>query len=175
MGTRKELVWVLLVIFATTALVVGPAIQAGADALKYKAYTYTIKEANLPVGDEEGHQLVSFERGGILVFDNGEVANYHMIGTGEQVKGGASIMFYETFFFADGSTIIGRVQGTIGAGVPGVPSTGGFKHDLVKGTGRFIGIKGTAAGQAKFLRLEKWQAGASSVGEGAFEYTLPSK
>jgi hypothetical protein len=174
MGKRK-LAWILLVSLATSAWILGSAIQAGAETLKYKSYTYTIKEEDIPVGDEEGHLLMSFDRGGLFVFENGEVANFHMFGNGEEVKSGLSIMYYDIISFPDGSTIMERTHGTLGTGVPGVPTTGGFKKEIIKGTGRFEGIKGTGSGQTKYLPLEKWQAGVSGYGEGTLEYTLPSK
>jgi hypothetical protein len=109
------------------------------------------------------------------VFENGEVANFHMMGTGEAIKNGASLLYYDTVIFSDGSTIMERVQGMLGMGVPGIPSTGGFKKEIIKGTGRFMGIKGTGSSQTKYLPLEKWQPGVSGYGEGTYEYTLPSK
>ena len=118
MGTRK-LAWGFLVILATTALVLGSATQARADTLKYKMYNYSIKEQGTPVGDEEGHFLGSFERAGFCVFENGEVARNHVIGTAEAVKGGVSTLYYQIITFSDGSTIVSRVQGTIGGGARG--------------------------------------------------------
>jgi hypothetical protein len=172
---KKKMAWLFFVILATSAWVLGAVIQGGAETLKYKSYTYTIKEENIPVGDEEGHLVMFYERGGLFVFENGEVANFHMIGTGEAVKNGASLLYYDTVTFSDGSTIMERVQGTLGMGVPGVPSTGGFKKEIIKGTGRFEGIKGTGSGRTKYLPVEKWQPGVSGYGEGAYEYTLPPK
>ncbi|MGD0661725.1 MAG: hypothetical protein ABSD38_26990 [Syntrophorhabdales bacterium] len=174
MSTRKA-IWILFVSLAISACVLGSAIQAGAETLKYKSYTYAVKQENLFVGDEEGHLLYSYERRGFYAFENGEVATLLQVGTGEEVKGGASILYYQTATFPDDSTIMSRVQGTLGGGVPGNPATGGFKQEIIKGTGRFEGIKGTASGKNKFLPLEKGEPGVKGFGEGAYEYTLPSK
>ena len=84
-------------------------------------------------------------------------------------------MYYQIITFADGSTIVLRVEGTLGGGVPGASATGGTKQEIIKGTGRFEGIKGTGSSKVKFFPLEKWDPGAAGVGEGTLEYTLPSK
>jgi hypothetical protein len=68
-----------------------------------------------------------------------------------------------------------RVQGTLGMGVPGVPSTGGFKKEIIKGTGRFEGIKGTQSAKTNYLPVEPGEAGARGYGEGTITYTLPPK
>jgi len=172
---ERKSIWSVLVITVTLAWVLGSTTHLGADTLKYKAYTFTIREEDTPIGDEEGHLFMSFDRGGIYVFENGEVANYHMFGNGEEVKGGLSVVYYGVISFQDGATMMLRVHGTLGTGVPGVPTTGGFKSEIVRGTGRFEGIKGTASSSAKYLPLQKWQAGVSGYGEGTIEYTLPPK
>ena len=78
-------------------------------------------------------------------------------------------MQYVTINFADGSTVIIKSQGTIGGGV------GGWKSEIIKGTGRFQGIEGTQAAKAKYLTVEKGEAGSKGYGEGTITYTLPPK
>ena len=171
----KKLTWVLFGILVISAWVLGSVIQAGAETLNYKSYTYGIKAESIPVGDVEGHQLDFFVRGGFYVFENGEVATAKHVGTGEEVKGGGQILYYGTVTFSDGSTIFSGTQGTFGGGVPGSPATGGFKTEIIKGTGRFEGIKGTASIKTKFIPAEKGEAGPKGVSEGTYNYTLPSK
>jgi hypothetical protein len=48
-------------------------------------------------------------------------------------------------------------------------------REIVKGTGRFEGIKGTGTSKVKYLPLEKGEAGQKGIGEGALTYTLPPK
>jgi hypothetical protein len=48
--------------------------------------------------------------------------------------------------------------------------------EIIKGTGRFEGIKGThAAKGAKFIPGEKWEAGPKLIHEGTYTFTLPPK
>ena len=47
--------------------------------------------------------------------------------------------------------------------------------EIIKGTGRFEGIKGTQNLTVKYLPLEKGEVGPKGYGEGTITYTLPSK
>ncbi|MGZ3534319.1 MAG: hypothetical protein ACXU9K_03760 [Thermodesulfobacteriota bacterium] len=171
----KKLIGVLFGILAISAWVLGSANQAGAETLNYKIYTYGIKQEIIPIGDVEGHTVGFDVRRGFYVFENGEVAIVNQVASSEAVKGGSSILLYTTVTFPDDSTIITKGQGTFGGGVPGSPASAGFKTDIIKGTGRFEGIKGTASSKVKFIPPEKGEPGPKSVGEGTYNYTLPSK
>lgn len=105
------------------------------------------------------------------MFENGEVATIDHVSTGDFVKGSGPFMQYVTIKFEDGSTITIKSQGTMGAGA----SSGGWKSEIIKGTGRFEGIKGTQSAKAKYLPLEKGEVGPKGYGEGTITYTLPKK
>jgi hypothetical protein len=109
------------------------------------------------------------------VLENGEVATVNAVATGDLIKWSGPFMQYVTINFADGSTIIIRSQGTIGATTAASYGSGGWTSEIVKGTGRFQGIKGTQSAKAKYLPVEKGEAGAKGYGEGTITYTLPSK
>ncbi len=47
--------------------------------------------------------------------------------------------------------------------------------EIIHGTGRFQGIKGTVSSTSKILPPEKGEPSGKAVGEGALVYTLPSK
>ena len=103
------------------------------------------------------------------MFENGEVATTNIVATGDLIKWSGPFMQYVTINFADGSTIIIKSQGTVGG------AAGGWTSEIIKGTGRFEGIKGTQSAKAKYLPLEKGEAGPKGYGEGTLNYTLPSK
>ena len=172
MAIRKSL-WILFGILVISAWVLGSPIQAGAETMKYKFYTWVIKRESLPVADVEGHVLGLNVRNAFLVFENGEVATSISVGWNDYIKGAGPFMQYQTLTFEDGSTIIIKSQGTVGAYTAG--GTGGWKSEIIKGTGRFEGIKGTQAAKAKYLPLEKGEAGPKGYGEGSITYTLSSK
>jgi len=174
MATKKSM-WVLFGLLVISAWVLGAAVQAGAETMNYKFYTYVIKGENVPVSDVEGHSVGLQVRGAFYVFENGEVATSSVVVTGDFIKGSGSFMQYVTVTFADGSTIIIKSQGRVGGSASGSTTAGGWKSLIIKGTGRFEGIKGTQAAKARYLPVEKGEAGPKGYGEGTFTYTLPSK
>ena len=170
----KKCVRVLLGILVISVWFLWSASLVKSETLNFKYYTYGIKEESVPIGDVEGHQLTFNARRGFYVFQNGEVATLNNVSTLERVKDGSSIMGYSTLTFADGATIIIRVQGTIGSGVPGSPALGALRSEIIKGTGRFEGIKGTTSAKTKFLPPEQGEPGPKGIGEGTMNYTLPT-
>ena len=168
MTTRKS-IWALFGILVISAWVLGSAIQASAETLNYKFYTWPIKGENVPVADVELHSVGLFTRGAFYVFENGEVATVDIVVTGDFIKGLGPFMQYVNIKFQDSSTIMIKSQGEFGG------TTGQWKSEIIKGTGRFVGIKGTQSAKAKYLPPEKGEPGPKGYGEGTITYTLPSK
>jgi len=171
----KKFAWVLFGILVISTWVLGSANQATAETLNFKYYSYGIKQENYPIGDEEGHTLIFNVRRGFWVFENGEVATGNQIVQNEEIKGGASILTYITLTFTDGSTIIIKGQGTVGGIALRATASGAFKNEIIKGTGRFEGIKGTSSSKSKLIPPEAGEISPKSFGEGSITYTLPSK
>ncbi len=167
MTTKKSMLvfWGILL----ASVVLGPSIKVDAETMNYKFYTWVNKAETVPVGDVEGHVVRVEMRGAFYVLENGEIATVNIIATGDFVKWAGPFWQYVTINFADGSTIIIKSEGTIGGGA------GGWKSQIIKGTGRFEGIKGSHSAKAKYLPTEKGEAGAKGYGEGTITYTLPSK
>jgi hypothetical protein len=174
MATKRSM-GALFIILVISAWFFGSTIQAGAETLNYKVYTWVIKLESLPVGDVEGHTVNFGMRGVFYVFENGEIATGNNIFTTDLIKGSGSLMQYLTMKFADGSTIVVKGQGTIGGAAVRAITSAGWTNEIIKGTGRFEGIKGSQSGTAKFLPLEPGEAGQRNYGEGILTYTLPSK
>jgi hypothetical protein len=170
MAPQKSL-RILVGILVISAWVLGSAMQAGAETLNYKFYTWVIKSERVPVADVEGHTVVLTTRGAFYVFDNGEVATISHVSTADFVKGAGPFMQYATIKFSDGATMTIKSHGTIAPG----GGTGGWASEILKGTGRFEGIKGTQSAKATYLPAEPGEAGANGYGEGTITYTLPSK
>ena len=167
MATKKAMLVFLGILVASVAL--GSANKVDAETMNYKFYTWSNKAETFPVGDVEGHVVRHENRGAFYVLENGEIATVKIIATGDLVKSAGPFWQYVTINFADGSTIIIRSEGTLGGGA------GGWKSQIVKGTGRFEGIKGTHSAKVKYLPLEQGEAGPKGYGEGTITYTLPSK
>ena len=60
-------------ILVITAWVLGSAIQAEAETMKYKFYTWVIKDDMVQIPDEEGHMVGYAKRGSFYVFENGMI------------------------------------------------------------------------------------------------------
>ena len=174
MGTKKSR-WILFGILVISAWVLGSAIQAGAETMNYKFYTWVVKGEAVPIGDVEGHVLGLFIRGSFFVFENGEIATSNSVTTADRTKGSGPFMQYVTIKYADGSTMIIKSQGSLGGTAAGSPGSGAWTSEIIKGTGRFEGIKGTQSANAKYLPVEPGEAGPKGYGEGTITYTLPPK
>jgi len=168
MATKNSIA-VLFGILVILTWILGSAIQAGAETMNYKFYTYVTKGEEVPVGDVEGHIVRLEVRKSFYVFENGEVATSNGVATGDLVKFSGPFMQYLTLNFPDGSTIIWKVQGTFGG------ASASMTSEILKGTGRFEGIKGAVSSKGKYLQPDKGEPGQKGYGEGTITYTLPSK
>jgi hypothetical protein len=145
------------------------ALPSGAEELRYKFYTWVIKQQEAPVVDVPGHTVVMTMRGSFYVFDNGEVATINHVSTNDLINGAGPFMQYVTINFPDASTITIKSQGTVGG------AAAGWTSEIIKGTGRFEGIKGTQSAKATYLPVEPGEAGRKGYGDGTITYTLPGK
>ena len=171
----KKLMFVLFGILSISAWILGSVIQAGAETLKFKSYTYVTKAEIVPVGDVNGHAVGLTTRRAFLVFENGEVATQSSVSTSDAIKGSGSSVTYQTITFSDGSTIIIKSEGIVTGTAPGAYTSIKMTREIIKGTGRFEGIKGTGSTTVKYFPVEEGEAGPKGVGEGSITYTLPSK
>jgi hypothetical protein len=174
MATKKS-IWVLFGIVVISAWILGSAIPAGAETMKYRGYTYVAKAEIALVGDVEGHALSLYVRRAFCVFESGEVATNLTTITNDITHGSGTLLQYKIITFTDGSTIVTKTQGTVGGTAVGVPTSAALTGEIVKGTGRFEGIKGTETSTTKFFPVEKGEAGAKGIGESTLTYTLPTK
>ncbi len=169
----KKLMWSF--IFFVAWCLIGFTMPVNAETLKFKAYTYVTKAERTPVGDVDGHIMGFSIRKAFIVFENGEVAIQTSVGTTDAIKGSGSSLQYQTISFSDGSTIIIRTQTTLTGTAPGAPTSAKLTREIIKGTGRFQGIKGTGTSSVKYFPAEAGEPGPKGIGEGSITYTLPAK
>ena len=173
MATKKSM-WVLLGILLISAWVHGSVTQAGAAALKGRSVVTVTKDEKIPVNDEPGHALGMQILEGLTLFENGEIAKTrgHAIVDSKLGKGAQAIA-YGIYTFDDGSTIVSRTQRLM---VP--DQSGNFTaqstSELIKGTGRFEGIKGTSSGTGKNFLPREGEA-LRVFTDFTWTYTLPTK
>jgi hypothetical protein len=173
MATKKS-TWVLFGILVISSLVLGPAIQSGAETMKCKSVATITKEERISVSDQERHTLALQIGEGLAFCENGEIAKVrsHSLVDSQPSKGGQAIG-YGIFTFDDGSTVVTRFQRLM---VP--DQSGGIAakatSEIIKGTGRFEGIKGTSSSTGKNFLATKEEA-MRTFSDFIWTYTLPSK
>jgi hypothetical protein len=153
----------------------GVKVRRVAETLNFKFFNHVTRYDVFPVGDIEGHNVLISVREGAVIFSSGELAWMKSINYVDFVK--AEPYTFDQYFtvtFQDGSRITCHNKGKSPAPL-GTTMREKWAGEITNGTGRFQGIKGTAAAQIKFLPVEKDEAGRKALGEVTFDYTLPSK
>ena len=173
MATKRSM-WVLFAILAISIWILGDPIQVEAETLNFKSYVWMIKSEGVSLDDVEGHRVALAQRGGFYVLESGEIATIMRVSLNDLIKGAGSTTSYETIKFSDGSTLMLKNQGVLSGTTEEIRSLE-VTSQIIKGTGRFKGIKGTGTAKRKVLPAEKGEAGSKQVGEGSITYTLPSK
>jgi len=155
--------------------VLGFAPQARAETVNFKQFTHVTKQDMVPVADVEGHAIGVNVREGAQVSDKGEWAWVKACLVVDSIKGAGKLEAYTTITFMDGSTYTIHTRGALEATPQGVTSAAKITGDLVSGTGRFQGIKGTVTMSTKLLTPEKGELGGKAFNEGTLTYTLPGR
>jgi hypothetical protein len=172
----KKLMCVLFGMLIISVWILGSPIQAGAENHKYRVSSYVLKLEILPVGDVEGHIIGFYFRKGLAHFETGETGTIRNCGTADYIKGSGPVQFYSIVTFEDGSTIVGKYEGTVERNPKGHGLAKGT-GEYTKGTGRFAGIKGkfTWAGKS----ITAYSKEKETLGDFYYDvnatYTLPSK
>jgi hypothetical protein len=166
--TTKKFIWVLLSIFIAIWFL-GSVSQTMAETRKGKTFHYTPKVEMVPIPDTEGHWCGMFVREGVNTYEDGEQAWNKTIVIFDNTKGVGTFEQYTMVTFQDGSTTVSHTKGTSSGG----PAQ--FSGEIIHGTGRFQGIKGTVSGTAKNLPPVKGEIIGKALSEWTMTYTLPSK
>jgi len=153
----------------------GSVPKATAETLNFKIFNHVAKMEAVPIADTEGHSVSLSVREGVYTFDNGELAWHKLVLYADLIKGAASLETYTTITFPDGSTITTHTKGRTEATPAGVQTATNATGEIIHGTGRFQGIKGTVTMTSKLLPPEKGEPAGKTLGEGTLVYTLPSK
>jgi hypothetical protein len=146
---------------------------AAADTLKGKGVSAIGKAEMLPVGDVENHNIGLNTRDGMIVFDKGEVATSKAIAVCDVVRNGTGwAKGYVSFTFLDGSTILTAFHQDIAP----AKSEGAVQIDtkvsgeIIKGTGKFEGIKGTVTSTTQQLKPEKVETAGKNISDVILTY-----
>ena len=172
MGTKKSM-QIFVGCFVIAASFLGFVIEAKAEAMKCRTAAIYVKEETMPVGDLEGRTLGMSMREGLSFFENGEIANFKNYTIEDQGGGMGQTIGYTFYTFADGSRIIVRV------GAQNIYDPSGTRltkavNEIIKGAGRFEGIKGTTSTTSKSSPPVKGEYRKQTL-DTTFTYTLPPK
>ncbi len=168
---RKKFMLVLLSVFITICLL-SSASQTMAETRKGKTFHYTAKVEMVPIPNTEGHVVGMIVREGVNTYEDGEQGwNKTVIIFDGTVgpKGAGAFSQYTTVTFQDGSTTTSYTKGTSSG------PTAQFSGEIIHGTGRFQGIKGTVTGTAKNLPPAKGETMGKTLSEWTQTFTLPPK
>jgi hypothetical protein len=172
MATKKS-IWVLFGVLLISAWVLGSVILVGAETMKCRNAGTAIKDETIPVADEQGHELGLQLGQGLGFFDNGEIAKMTNYNIYDRTGKGSQVIGYTIYTFDDGSTIITRFQRLVVVDKSGNRSAQ-VTAELVKGTGRYAGIKGTVVGTGKNFQGNKEEP-TRYFNDITLTYTLPTK
>lgn len=157
--------------------ILGSVMQAAAETMKCQTSGNSVKREVMQIPDVEGHTIVMGIREGLAFFEDGEVSAFKNFHTADVLAGKKVLtQGYQVFTFLDGSTIITSFH-QIQEPDPGgrlawiTKATG----EILKGTGRFEGIKGSLSGTGKQFKAEKGELTGKSAGNWTISYTLPRK
>jgi hypothetical protein len=176
MTIRRGFIGLAIVsILVIGSCLLGSVPQATAETLNFKMLAHVTKAEMVPIADVEGHNISIQVREGVAVYGNGEWAWLKANNLYDTIKGAGTANGYTSFTFLDGSTFIIHTKGTLEGTPQGVTSAATWTADVVQGTGRFQGIKGTLTYSIKVLPPEKGEPAGKSLSEGTLVYTLPGK
>ena len=168
MGTRKRMRILLGSLIISAFLLVSVA-QVMAETWNCKSMGKVIKREGSLIPDVEGHWVGISVSEGATICDNGEMGWWTSLFFWDGVKGIGAYTQYITMALQDGSTITNVVKDK--------RTPGDFKYiaEIINGTGRFVGIKGTVTVEGKTLPPEKGEIIGKSASKVIFTFTLPPK
>jgi hypothetical protein len=178
MATKKPIIlWSLVNILIVAVWLLVVVTQAGAETMKAKSSNNMVKMEAVPIGDVPAHHIGVGIRDGLAFFEGGEVSALKTFLTWDLIgRKGGLVQGYSLFTFVDGSTINTTVRQEYEPDPEGRFTWNiKFTGQIVKGTGRFEGIKGTLSGTGKRFKTEKGELMGKQAQDWTFIYTLPPK
>jgi hypothetical protein len=166
-----------LILLSAIAFVISITIgffitNVNAEESKFRVTNYLVKMEYTPVTDVDKHVVGTYERRGIAVFENGEVAAYHTLGTFDFVDSNGPFHGYTTLTYKDGSTTMLSYDAIMTKESGNMPTLKG-KGDYIKGTGKYEGIKGTVSFTGDYITPYNKETKGDIVVNASSSYTLP--
>ncbi len=167
--------FVLLSVFIIIAGFLGFTNGVGAETLKLQVANVVTKSEVFPIENIEATGISYMVREGTFLLENGELGSMKAMVTSTSTVGkGGLFLGFIVYMFGDGSTIVGTFQPGTFWGDPekkvlGIQKSSG---ELIMGSGRFKGIKGTQTMAGKLLKPIKGESFPKAYNEFILTYTL---
>jgi hypothetical protein len=145
--------------------------NVNAEESIYRVTHYLINLEYIPVPDVDKHVVGTYERRGVAVFENGEIATYHTIGTFDFVDYNGPFQGYGIMTYKDGSTTIEKYDATMTKESEKMITLKG-KGEYIKGTGKYEGIKGTSTFTGEYLTPYNEKTKGDIIVDASRNYTL---
>jgi hypothetical protein len=174
----KKFFLIIVGILVFVALLIGSAAQSEEGTMKLKVSNVVTKGERYSVGDVEGHVIAYLMRDGVIVSEDGEVGSMKALVVNDAMVGkGGSFLGYLLFTFVDGSNILSSFQqGALSSDPEGkFALSQRASGELISGSGRFKGIKGTMSMTGKVLKPTKEEFAGKAYNDFTLTYTLPPK
>jgi hypothetical protein len=172
MSTRKQINFSSAVL-AISAFILCHSAFAVAESINYKFNAQLVKTDVVSNDEVDGHAVYLIVEN--IVFENGENATINDVATSAHIQGTGPFMQTVSLNFVDGSTITTKRQGTIITSSEGTGPLCNWTSEILKGSGRFEGIKGGQIDRATALKIQKGELEGEMQGEGTIIYTLSPK
>jgi hypothetical protein len=164
----------LAVLFLLLTVFGGHA-SAQSITQKFRIINHVTKIEMAPTGVEKGHTVGIVMRGGLAIFENGEVANQTAVLIFDAILGkGGTYDAYTTVSFEDGSSWVAKTKASMERTPDQKRLLTKNAGELVNGSGKYEGIKGTIYYSG--IAYGPNEVGKGDwVGDGEISYTLPQK
>jgi hypothetical protein len=174
---KRKIILAIVLIFVISIWMLPD--KAWAETWKYRIVIYFTRVEMSPIPAMEGQAYFLTEFRGLTFWENGEISTYSGAAISESYKGKGPVQNCITHTFADGSTIVAKNK-FINISAPDGKTAlwEDITGEIVKGSGRFEGIKGTITAKGK--RVAPISPGLKEMRgdgfvEGSMTFTLPSK
>ena len=168
----KKLILLSVLVFVFSFTIGFYSNNANAEDIEYKVTTYIVNIQFVPVPDVENHAVGIYERRGVAMFKNGEIAAFHTRGTWDFIDSEGDFHGYTDLTYQDGSTTMVKYSGTMTKEPEKLPKYTG-KGEYIKGTGKYEGIEGTVSFSGDYITPydEKTKGDVVMIVKGS--YNLP--
>jgi hypothetical protein len=172
MSTRNQIYFYSMML-TIAALVICYSTPAVAESMNYKFNTQLVRVDIVESEEVDGHVVYLIYED--IIFESGELATIKAPATAAHINGVGPLILTVNMIFADGSMITKKRQGTIRTTTEGTAALCDWTSEILNGSGRFEGIKGSQKAKATYLKVEKGEIEREMHGEGTIIYTLPPK